>query len=165
MKIRLICAIASALAVPYAVYADNPAPAAMPVVKSLSEQKLDKFPGTPACLTGAVMHGDPSKGASLLLSKLSTGCIVPWHWHSSDEHVMMVSGTGRLEMKDSKPTTVHGGYYAMLPAHHAHQFTCVTSCVLYLYSDGVFDTHYIDANGAEIPTEQALAKQPAAKKK
>ncbi|GAC1456291.1 MAG: hypothetical protein PVS2B3_03300 [Steroidobacteraceae bacterium] len=164
MKSRLISAIACALAVPYAAYAADPAPVAMPVVKSLSEQKLDKFPGVPACLTGTVLNGDPSKGAALLLSKLATGCTVPWHWHSSNEHVMMVSGTGRLEMKDSKPTIVRRGAYGMLPAHHAHQFTCTEACVLYLYSEGVFETHYIDANGAEIPAEQALAKHPADKK-
>jgi quercetin dioxygenase-like cupin family protein len=164
MKIRLVCAIACVLAVPYATLAADPASPATPVVKSLSEQKFDKFPGTPDCLTGSVLNGDPAKGPSLLLTKFAGGCTVPWHWHSSNEHVMMISGTGRLEMKDSKPTIVRGGAYAMLPAHHAHKFTCTASCVLYLYSDGVFDTHYIDANGAEISAEQALAKKSPDKK-
>jgi quercetin dioxygenase-like cupin family protein len=133
--------------------------AAPPVVKNLSEQKLQQFPGLPSCVTGVVLSGDPAKGATVIESRAATGCRIPWHWHSSNEHLMMVSGVGRLEMKDAKPATVHSGAYAMLPAHHAHQLTCTTSCTVFLYSDGIFDTHYIDASGAEIPATEALKKK------
>jgi quercetin dioxygenase-like cupin family protein len=72
---------------------------------------------------------------------------------------MMVSGVGKLEMKGAEPVTVRSGAYAMLPAHHAHQLTCTTSCTMFLYSDGIFDMHYIDASGAEIPAAEALKKK------
>jgi len=53
---------------------------------------------------------------------------------------------------------VRSGAYAMLPAHHAHQFTRTTSCTMFLYSDGIFDTHYVDAAGNEISAAEALKK-------
>jgi len=133
--------------------------AATPVVKNLSEQKLEQRPGLPSCLTLAVVSGDPSKGASVIEARATSGCRVPWHWHSSNEHIMMVSGVGKVEMKDAKPVTVHSGAYAMLPAHHVHQFTCTTSCTIFLYADGIRDMHYVDASGTEIPATEALNKK------
>jgi len=56
------------------------------------------------------------------------------------------------------PATVRSGACAMLPAHHAHQFTCTTSCTMLLYSDGIYDTHYVDASGNEISATEALKK-------
>jgi quercetin dioxygenase-like cupin family protein len=136
------------------------AAAPMGVNKNLTDQKFEAFPGTPACITGVVLSGDPDKGPSLLEAKFTSGCTVPWHWHSSDEHVMMASGIGKMDMKDeAKPITLRAGAYSMLPGHHPHQFTCVSACVLFLRSDGVFDTHYINADGKEIPPEEALAKK------
>ncbi len=143
-----------------AIAAEGAAAAApMGVTKNLADQKFEPFPGTPACLSGVVLNGDPGKGPSLLESKFATGCTIPWHWHSSDEHVLMVSGVGKMEMKDTKPVTLRAGGYSMLPGHHPHQFTCISACVMFLRSDGVFDTHYINADGKEIPPEEALAKK------
>jgi quercetin dioxygenase-like cupin family protein len=138
--------------------------AASPMVKSLGEQKFAPFPDGAPCLTGAVLNGDPSKGASMLVLKATSGCRVPWHWHSSTEEVVLSAGVGRLEMKDAKPSTVRAGSYAMVPAHHAHQFTCVTSCTMFLHTAGVFDTHYVNAAGAEIPAAEALKAQAPKKK-
>src|SRR6266513_682507 len=45
--------------------------------------KFVNFPGLPTCMKGSVQNGDPSKGASVILSKSATGCTVPWHWHSA----------------------------------------------------------------------------------
>ncbi|WP_380039602.1 cupin domain-containing protein [Dyella tabacisoli] len=142
-----------------ALAAEGVATAPIAVAKNLSDQKFDAIPGTPACMTGTGLAGDPSKGPALFELKFKTGCTVPWHWHTPDEHVMLVSGIGRMEMKDTKPVTLHAGGYAMLPSQHAHQFTCLSACVMFLRSDGVFDTHYINADGKEITPEEAFAKK------
>jgi quercetin dioxygenase-like cupin family protein len=134
-----------------------------PVAKNLSEQKFENWPDTPACLSGAVLNGDPSKGASLILAKFKSGCSIPWHWHSSGEHVMLATGAGVMDMKDAKSVTLHAGAYAMMPAHHAHQFKCTSACTMFLYSEGVFDTHYVDADGKEIPGAEALKAKKKAK--
>ena len=134
-------------------------PATQAVAKSLSEQKFENYPDAPACFSGAVLSGDPDKGASLLVVKLKSGCVVPWHWHTPDEHMMFASGMGKMEMKDAKAVTLRSGAYAMMPSHHVHQFTCVSSCVIFFSSGGIFDTHYVGTDGNEIPATEALKKR------
>jgi quercetin dioxygenase-like cupin family protein len=107
-----------------------------------------------------VLNGDPAKGASTMVLKATKGCKVPWHWHSASEQIMMTAGSGKLEMKDGKPATMRAGAYGLMPAHHVHQFSCMTaSCTLFLRSDGVFDIHYVDAAGKEIPGTEALKSE------
>jgi quercetin dioxygenase-like cupin family protein len=114
------------------------------------------MPGFPTCATGGVQHGDPSKGASIIAARLAAGCSIPWHWHTPNEHLMMVSGNARIEMKGDAPFTLKPGGYAMMPAKHQHQFTCTTACTLYVYGDAAFDIHYVDAQGNEMAPEAAM---------
>jgi hypothetical protein len=46
----------------------------------------------------------------------------------------------------------------MMPSKHVHRFTCTQACTLYVYSDAAFDIHYVDDQGKEIPSEEALKK-------
>ena len=114
------------------------------VGRNLPDVQFTVTPGLPDCARNAVMSGDPSKGPSIILGKLAAGCTVRWHWHTPNEHLMLVSGRARLEPKDGKPFTLEAGGYAMMPARHVHQFTCVNECVMYVHSDGPFDIHYVD---------------------
>ena len=137
----------------------------------MAKAKFGNLPVLPRCGSIAVASGDPNKEAAVILAKVATGCVIPWHWHSANEQLMGVSGTGKAAMKDGKPVTVHGGDYLSLPAKQAHQFTCLSACTLFIVSDAPFDIHYVDAKGDEITPEQALKsgkkagahKKPAAK--
>lgn len=129
------------------------------VVRKLSENKLAAMPGLPSCVTMAVEYGDPSKGPSVIVFKATSGCVIPWHWHTPTEHVMIVSGSAKIEMKDGAHTaTIGPGGYAMLPSKHQHQFTCASACTAFVGSDAAFDIHYVDANGKEISPDVALTK-------
>ena len=141
------------------ILAAGAAGGAQPVAKNLAEQSFATSPGLPACMTTAVLSGDPGSGPALLMGKLSAGCTVPWHWHTPDEHVMLSSGVAKMEMRNAATVTLRAGGYAMMPSHHVHQFTCVSACVLFARSDGIFDTHYVDAAGKEIPPTDALKKK------
>ena len=110
----------------------------------------------PSCMTLSVQRGDPSKGPSVILLKFKAGCVVPWHWHTAAEQLMVVSGTGKAQMKDGKPVTVRPGDYMFLPAKHIHTFAAVTAVTMFDLPDGPFDIHYVDAAGNEIPPDQAL---------
>ena len=128
--------------------------------------KFVNFPGLPKCMTGSVQNGDPTKGASVILAKFSAGCTVPWHWHSVDEQLMVVSGSAKVSMKDGQPTAVHGGDYLSLPGKNTHQFTCISACTLFINPSGAFDIHYVDKDGKEISPDEALkggAKKPMKK--
>jgi quercetin dioxygenase-like cupin family protein len=131
-----------------------------------STNKFMNFPAIPKCTLGAVVSGDPTKGAGVLQLKAAPGCVIPWHWHTAGENLMFVSGSAKVEMKDGAPVTLRAGDFLSLPSKHVHQFTCVASCKLFLAIDGAFDIHYVDASGKEISPDEALnakAKTPAKK--
>ena len=131
-----------------------------PIVENAARSKFQKIPNLPACITAAVAQGDPSKGASVLIVKGASGCRAPWHFHTPNEQVMMVSGVGRMEMKGEQGVNLRAGGFAYAPVKHVHQFTCVGGpCSFFLHSDGPFDIHYVDQGGNEISTEQALSKR------
>jgi quercetin dioxygenase-like cupin family protein len=137
-------------------------------IANSSQLKFGSAPYLPSCLTMAVEHGDPSKGAFTLLLKFTSGCRVPMHWHTSAEELMLVSGSGKMQMQDGTSSTVDRGGFVHIPPKHPHAFTCATACTAFLSGDAAFDIHYVDKSGNEIPAEQALSTakpKPAAKKK
>jgi quercetin dioxygenase-like cupin family protein len=139
-------------------------------VVTAASSKLGPLPGLPACLTLSAQRGDPTKGAAVILAKMTAGCSVPWHWHTAAEGLLMVSGKGKLEMKDAAASTVGAADYVYLPGKHPHQFTCTSACTFFDVTEGAFDIHYIDKDGKEIPPDQAIkpkaspAKKPGGKK-
>jgi quercetin dioxygenase-like cupin family protein len=147
---------AMALACLWAAHAED-----MGVLRKLSENKFAPLPGLPSCVSGAVQSGDPSQGSSILALKAAAGCRIPWHWHTPVEQVMMVTGSAKVEMKGGRTATLGPGGFALMPSKHVHQFTCISACTAFVYSDAAFDIHYVDANGKEIPLDSALsAKKP-----
>jgi quercetin dioxygenase-like cupin family protein len=135
-------------------------------VTSAAGSKLGPLPVFPACLTLSAQRGDPFKGPAVILIKMTSGCKVVWHWHTANEALMMVSGKGKIEMKDEGAAdgAVAPGDYVYLPGKHVHQFSCIAGCTFFDVTEGQFDIHYVDKEGKEITPEQALppAKKPAA---
>jgi len=130
---------------------------------SMASSKFMSLPMLPACMTLSAQRGDPMKGPAVLLLKFKSGCVVPWHWHSASENLMMVSGKAKAEMKPGGAHTMTAGDYLFLAGKQVHQFTCVSTCVVFDVIDAAFDIHYVNADGKEIPPEQAL--KPMAPKK
>ena len=130
-----------------------------------ADRKLTTIPPLPTCARGAVMSGDPSKGGSIIFASIAAGCIIPWHWHTPTEQVMISSGVARLDVKDQKSMTLRAGGYAIMPSKHIHQFRCNTGpCQIFVSSDAAFDLHYVNAKGDEITPDAANknVKQKAA---
>jgi quercetin dioxygenase-like cupin family protein len=128
--------------------------------RSLQEMDFAAVPGLPECSTAALQSGDPATGPSILLAKADKGCTIPWHWHTPEEHLMMVKGAARVDARDGQSITLRSGGYARLPPKHVHRFTCTDSCVFFVHSNAAFDIHYVDEAGAEIPLEEALDRAP-----
>jgi quercetin dioxygenase-like cupin family protein len=130
--------------------------------------KFITVPGMPSCATAAILRGDPRKGPAEVLLKVTSGRRVPWHWHTANEELLIISGTGVLDMRDGGALKFYPGAYASLPTHHVHQARCQKTCMFSSAADAAFDIHYIDAAGGEISMEEALkprAPRKAAKKK
>lgn len=139
-----------------------------PGVTTAAGSKLGPIPVFPQCLTLSAQRGDPFKGPAVILIKMTTGCKVAWHWHTSNEALMMVSGKGKIEMKDENlSNAVAPGDYVYLPGKHIHQFTCTVACTFFDNTEGAFDIHYVDKDGKEIPVDQVVkpAAKPASTKK
>ena len=133
----------------------------VPSIVTMSTSNFSTPADSPACLTTAIQHGNPKSGASVLLSKYTSGCVIPWHWHTTNESIVVVSGNGKLEMKDQPAQALAPGDYFYMPSKHAHQFTCNSDCTLSITSDSARDVHYIDTAGNEIPSAQALKLLPS----
>jgi quercetin dioxygenase-like cupin family protein len=126
--------------------------------------KFAPIPDLPPCVSGAILRGDPRTGPAWVLLKFASGCRVPWHWHTANEDLVVISGRGLLTMKDVPSLQFTPGAYASLPSHHMHTASCSRACLLFSSADGAYDIHYVDANGQEIPADQAL-RQPARTKR
>jgi quercetin dioxygenase-like cupin family protein len=167
---RLSFLFLALLLMPVVSRAQAPAPAPAAALNA-SAMKFVEFPGLPTCFHGAVPMGNPQTGPSFIYARGAAGCAIPWHWHTPNEHLMIVSGALRVEMKGEKPTTLHAGAFAVMPSKHVHQARCQGACSLYIYSDAAFDIHYVNAQGNEISPAEALknvketaAAAPAPKK-
>lgn len=159
--LSLLALLACALIMPLAAQGPDQMPYA-----AMASSKFVTLPVLPSCMTISAQRGDPMKGAAVLLLKFKSGCVVPWHWHTANENLMMVSGNGKSEMSGGAHTMAMGDYL-YLAGRQVHQFTCISSCVVFDVIDGAFDIHYVDKDGNEIPVEQALkptAKPATAKK-
>jgi quercetin dioxygenase-like cupin family protein len=129
-----------------------------PIVNPKAGAKFTPIPNAPECFTIAVEKGDPTKGASVILARFAPHCVAPYHWHTPSETVMVASGTLETQMKGDKAIVARTGDFLFLPSHHVHRATCngTAPCMVFLSSDAAFDVHWVDAEGKEIPFEQAV---------
>jgi len=125
--------------------------------------KFTPIPDMPACASAAILRGNPRYGPAWVLLKLASGCQVPWHWHSANETLVVISGRGALSMKDGPPLQFAPGAYASLPSHHQHYANCTRTCLLFNGADAAFDIHYVDAKGEEISADKVLKPSVKAK--
>lgn len=127
--------------------------------------KFTPIPDMPPCASAAILRGDPRSGPAWVLLKLASGCRVPWHWHTANETLLVISGRGTLAMKDGPPLQLVPGAYASLPSHHLHQASCSRACLFFNGADDAFDIHYVDADGNDVSAKKALGRSAEAKGK
>jgi len=92
------------------------------------------------CLSSAIEAGNPATGPSTLILKAPSGCVVPWHSHTAQEQILMITGTILAEMTGLSATTLGPGGFAAMARGMAHQFTCQdTACLMFVTFDGAYD--------------------------
>ncbi len=112
----------------------------------------------PRCMKVAVKQGDPRHGASVLLARIDSGCLIPWHWHTANTRLLFVSGRGTHVMKgDRAAADVRAGDFIYLPARQVHSFRCTSTCLVYNITDARDIVHWINPSGRDIPAAQAFA--------
>ena len=126
--------------------------------KSAATTQYVNHPALPPCAKMAVQDGNPDSGSAIIAVKAAANCNIPWHWHTANERLLIVSGTAKAEMKDMPATMLSKGDFLLLPGKGIHQFTSQSEVQFFIVTDGAFDIHYVDNGGKEIPPEQALKK-------
>jgi quercetin dioxygenase-like cupin family protein len=111
------------------------------VVTPLASAKL-VFDGEPECLKVARENGDPDLGPSTFLLEAPPGCVVPAHYHTAEEQLMVVRGDVLTGMDGMPETTLGPGGFAMMPGKVMHWFTCKSSkssCLMFVTFDRKYD--------------------------
>ena len=110
------------------------------VVTPLASANL-VFDGEPACLKVARENGDPDIGASAFLLEAPSGCVVPAHYHTAEEQLMVVRGDVLTGMDGMPETTMDPGGFAMMPSKAMHWFSCQAKspCLMFVTFDRKYD--------------------------
>ena len=106
----------------------------------------------------ALLSGDPSKeGLYVVRLKMPAGYRINPHWHPTDEHVTVISGTFSLAMGDKFDKTamkeLPAGGYALLPAQMHHYAMAKTAAVVQVHGMGPFSLTYV--NPADDPSQRS----------
>ena len=113
-------------------------------------------PGLPSGGRLAVVRGDPSKaGPFTIRVDLPDGYQVPPHWHPTDEHLTILTGTFRLGMgergDESSTTPLGPGAYAFVAAKMAHYAWADDGTTIQAHGIGPFVINYV--NPADDPAK------------
>lgn len=102
----------------------GPAPAFMPQGTELS-----------------VLHGIPSKKNADAFFRMQPKAIIPSHWHTSAERMILVSGELHLTYEGQEKIILKTGSYAYGPAKLSHEAFCAseTPCVLFIAFEAPVD--------------------------
>ena len=105
----------------------------------------------------AVVSGDPSKPEPFTVrAQMPAGYRIPPHWHPTDEHVTVLSGTVALGMGDKFDQAalkdLPAGGYAALPATMHHYFMAKTAATIQVHGMGPLAVNYV--NPADDPSKK-----------
>ena len=108
-----------------------------------------------------VISGDPGKpGLYVVRAKMPAGYKIAPHWHPTDEHVTVLSGTLALGMGDkvdkASMTNLPVGGYALLPADMRHFAMATKATTIQVHGQGPFVLTYV--NPADDPSKRVPAK-------
>lgn len=131
---------------------------------ALTADELKWGPGPPSLSKGAqiaVVAGDPGKeGPFVIRLKFPAGFKVAPHWHPTDEHVTVLSGTMALGMGEkfdpAALKNLSAGSFAMLPAEMRHFAMATTEATIQVHGKGPFVLNYV--NPADDPSKTNALK-------
>jgi ketosteroid isomerase-like protein/quercetin dioxygenase-like cupin family protein len=135
--------------------AAGPSPSKMVMLPAGGLTWGDPPPVLPAGAKMAVVSGDPGK-AELFTVRLQmpAGYMIAPHWHPTDEHVTVLSGTFGLGMGETFGSVkdLPAGSYALMPADMRHYAKAVTATTVQVDGMGPFIVTYV--NAADDPSKK-----------
>ena len=93
-----------------------------------------------------VLHGTPDQPNSDVFFKVAPDEVLPHHWHSSAERMVLVAGRLEVQYDGQAAVTLEPGMYAYGPPKLPHVGQCVSDdhCVLFIAFEGPIDAHEVE---------------------
>jgi len=114
------------------------------IVRQLADVKFPPGDG-PDCLQFVLENGDLKTGPTTAIMKAAPGCVVPPHYHTAEEQLIIVKGNVSTGMEGMQDTVLGPGGYAMMPSKAPHWFTCTAreECLMFVTFDRAYDIVWI----------------------
>ena len=114
------------------------------LTRSAQDTQLQWGPCPPFMPAGcglAVLHGDPAKANADVFLKLPANAVIPKHWHTSAERMVLVAGELSVKYEGQEKVVLKPGMYAYGPAKLPHSAACGGSapCVLFIAFESAVD--------------------------
>lgn len=89
----------------------------------------------------AILHGDPAKDNLDVFFKVPAKAVIPLHWHTSAERMVLVAGELHVSYEGQKTAVLKPGSYAYGPPKRLHEAVCAgnTPCVLFIAFESPLD--------------------------
>jgi quercetin dioxygenase-like cupin family protein len=89
----------------------------------------------------SVLHGDPAKPNADVFLRIPTNAVIPDHWHTSAERMILVAGELVVRYQGQAEVVLRPGMYAYGPAKLSHTASCrgSTPCVLFIAFESAVD--------------------------
>ena len=125
-------------------FAAAPVSAQEAITRTAKDSQLKWGPCPPFLPKGceiAVLHGDPAKNNADIFLKVPANSVVPRHWHTSAERMVLISGELHVSYDGHKTAMLMAGDYAYGPAKLPHKAECKKAgpCVLFIAFESPVD--------------------------
>ena len=116
------------------------------IVRQLADVKFPPGDG-PDCLQFVLENGDLKTGPTTAIMKATPKCIVPPHYHTAEEQLIIVKGEVSTGMEGMADTVLGPGGFAMMPSKAPHWFTCTAKeeCLMFVTFDRAYDIVWLKA--------------------
>jgi quercetin dioxygenase-like cupin family protein len=117
------------------------------IVRQLSEIRFPPGDG-PECLQFVLENGDLKTGPTTAIMKAAPKCVVPPHYHTAEEQLLIVKGNVSTGMEGMQDTVLGPGGFAMMPSKQPHWFTCTAKqeCLMFVTFDRAYDIIWLKPN-------------------
>jgi quercetin dioxygenase-like cupin family protein len=117
------------------------------IVRQLSDVKFPAGEG-PDCLQFFLENGDLNSGPTTAIMKAAPKCVIPPHYHTAEEQLIIVKGNVSTGMEGMPDTVLGPGGFAMMPSKAPHWFTCTAKeeCLMFVTFDRAYDIVWIKPN-------------------
>jgi mannose-6-phosphate isomerase-like protein (cupin superfamily) len=116
----------------------------IPLARSIEDASL-KWGGCPDFMPKgceiAVLHGDPAKDNADVFFKVPANAVIPRHWHTSAERMVLVAGELHVTYDGHPTAMLRPGIYAYGPPKLPHKAECrgAVPCVLFIAFESPVD--------------------------